>query len=163
MPSSSWRSGAHASSANSQNQNVSIWVTSNDLVALEKRLQEEFEQKIQQQQSKSLDILAIFITLFTFISVNVTIFQKVDNERAIYFMLLITFSMITIAWTLFLISNYSKYRLIVMIIGIVCILFMPVFWYIIQKIWDFSINQFTNESYKKSEVSITLVSWEIKK
>jgi K+-sensing histidine kinase KdpD len=98
MPNSTLISRVRTSQNTWQNQNISIWVTSNDLAQLENKLKIEFEQKIQQQQSKSLDILAIFITLFTFISVNITIFQKVDNEKAVYFMLLITWAMITSSW-----------------------------------------------------------------
>ena len=135
MPSSSW---TRSVGRPAQNQSTSAVITSNDLIQLESRLKIEFENKIQQQQAKSLDILAIFITLFTFISVNVSIFQKVDNEKAIYFMLLITGAMITLVWTLFLISEYSKQKLIIMLSGLWIILFMPIFWWCINLIWDYS-------------------------
>lgn len=125
---------AKSSPQSTQNHPISTGITSNDLLILENKLKTDFEVKIQSQQSKSLDVLAIFITLFTFISVNVSIFQKVSDEKAIFFMLLISACSITLVGTLFLVSEWSWRRFWIMISGVVLIILMPIFWWMISKI-----------------------------
>lgn len=51
----------------------------------------EFEIRIEEKETKTTEILAIFMTLFTFISVNVSVFTKVkDLITAICFMMIMT-------------------------------------------------------------------------
>jgi heme/copper-type cytochrome/quinol oxidase subunit 4 len=69
-----------------------------------KELEQRFETKIENKETKTTEILAIFITLFTFISVNVNIFTKVsDVYTAIWFMLLMTTCSILLLSFLFLV------------------------------------------------------------
>lgn len=69
-----------------------------------KELEQRFETKIENKETKTTEILAIFITLFTFISVNVNIFTKVsDVYTAIWFMLLMTACSILLLSFLFLV------------------------------------------------------------
>src|SRR5258708_3661092 len=73
----------------------------------------EFEDKAQERQVRTTEILALFITLFTFISVNVTIFTKVkDLMTAVVFMGLMTIcSLILLSFTLVVINRYSINRI----------------------------------------------------
>lgn len=73
----------------------------------------EVEKKInavQQEQDKNsvrmIEALAIFVTLFTFVSVNITIFSKIDTlSAAIWFMFLFTLSQLTLLSVFIVILN----------------------------------------------------------
>lgn len=67
-------------------------------------LENKFNERAENKEMKTTEILAIFITLFTFISVNVSIFARVsDIYTAILFMLLMTICSIILLSFLFLI------------------------------------------------------------
>src|SRR3989344_7780933 len=71
----------------------------------------KFEDKVRDREIRTTEILAIFITLFTFISVNISIFTRVlDLQAAIWFMGLITvFCMILISCLFLLISKEKNW------------------------------------------------------
>lgn len=74
-----------------------------------KDLEQKFEDKIENKETKTTEVLAIFITLFTFISANITIFTKVDDiKRAVFFMLLMTLCSITLLSFTFISINQQK-------------------------------------------------------
>lgn len=76
-----------------------------------KKASERFNQEIQNRETKTIEILAIFFTLFTFISVDVSIFNRVDDlYTAIWFILLFTLCSIIILSTLFLFISREKER-----------------------------------------------------
>jgi hypothetical protein len=57
---------------------------------LEKKVK-EIEKKISYKEIKSTELLGIFVALFTFVSVNINIFTKVENlSTAIWFMIIMT-------------------------------------------------------------------------
>ena len=66
-----------------------------------------FDSRIEEKETKTTEILAIFITLFTFISVSVNIFTKVgDLHTAAWFLILMTSCSLLILSSMFLlISN----------------------------------------------------------
>lgn len=74
--------------------------------------EEKSNNKLNEKENKTVEILAIFITLFTFISVNVNIFTRTSDIRtAIIFMILMTLCSIIIASTLlFFIKNPSDVK-----------------------------------------------------
>lgn len=65
---------------------------------------------IEQKLHKSTEIMAIFITLFTFISVNVNIFSQIESlGAAVWFMILMaTASIVLIATIFFLIDESTE-------------------------------------------------------
>lgn len=90
-----------------------------------------FEEKLDVRETRKVEILAILITLFTFLSININIFTRVnDIYTAIWFMLLMTICSLIIASALFLfIHNRSKwYQLLLVLlflIAITVLLVMP--------------------------------------
>jgi len=71
-----------------------------------KQLGDKFDEKIDKKETKTTEILAIFITLFTFISVNVQIFTKIqDIYTAVWFMSLMTISSLILLSFLFIVIN----------------------------------------------------------
>lgn len=67
---------------------------------------EKFESRIDEKEAKTTEILAIFITLFTFISVNISVFTKTtDLLSATVFMLLMTLCSTFLVSFLFLVSS----------------------------------------------------------
>jgi len=77
-------------------------------------LEEKMNDKIDRKETKTTEILAIFITLFTFISVNVNIFTRVqDIQSAVWFMLLFTLCSLLLLSCLFMtISSKKNYYII---------------------------------------------------
>ena len=74
-----------------------------------KNLENRFEERIEKKETKTTEVLAIFITLFTFISANITIFTKVsDIKRAVFFMVLMTLCSITLLSFTFISINEQK-------------------------------------------------------
>ncbi len=70
--------------------------------AIEK-VRKEIEDKIDKRENNVLQILAIFITLFTFISVNVSFFANINSVlAAAWFMLLMLFCSISLVSFLFI-------------------------------------------------------------
>jgi len=70
--------------------------------AIEK-VRKEIEDKIDKRENNVLQILAIFITLFTFISVNVSFFANInDVSSAAWFMLLMLFCSVSLVSFLFI-------------------------------------------------------------
>lgn len=85
-----------------------------------KKIDEKFEKK----ETRLTEILAIFITLFTFISVNVNIFTRVqDVHSAVWFMLLFTMCSLLLLSCLFLvISDKKNYFIIgILVLSILCL------------------------------------------
>ncbi|MFA7194076.1 MAG: hypothetical protein WC087_04135 [Candidatus Paceibacterota bacterium] len=73
------------------------------------KLEEKMNEKIEKKETKTTEMLAIFITLFTFISVNITIFTKVsDIKRAVFFMILMVLCSATLVSFLFISINSDK-------------------------------------------------------
>lgn len=53
------------------------------------RQTEKFARKIEEKETRVMEVLAVFVTLFTFISVNINIFKSAQNiHTAVWFMLL---------------------------------------------------------------------------
>lgn len=70
-----------------KNQPESTSITVDILEALEDRLDKQ-EAKIERDQTRSTEVLGIFVALFTFISINVQIFSRLtDLASAMWFML----------------------------------------------------------------------------
>jgi len=94
----------------------------------EQKLLEKFNQKIDEKQERTTEILAIFITLFTFISVNITIFVRVqDLQSAAWFIILITLaSTFILSFVLFALkrqqNEYSVKALVILIVLIIILL-----------------------------------------
>ena len=73
------------------------------------KLEEKMNDRIEIKETKTTEILAIFITLFTFISVNVSIFTRVsDISTAIWFFLLMTFCSIILVSVLIILLGREK-------------------------------------------------------
>ncbi len=89
--------------------------------AAKDELLQKFESKINEREEKTTQLLAIFITLFTFISVNVTIFTRVqDVSTAAWFMILMALAACFIlAFTLVCISSKNKQALFLLLICLV--------------------------------------------
>lgn len=110
----------------------------------EEKIKEEgkvFDEKMKEREIRTTEILAIFITLFTFISVNVSIFTRVEDvPTAICFMLLMTLCSIIILSFLFILLDSKRdwkvwVGLIVSLIFIVFLILM-----IFSKKWDIKLN-----------------------
>lgn len=71
------------------------------------QMAKSFDSRIEEKETKTTEILAIFITLFTFISVSVNIFTKVgDLHTAAWFLVLMTScSLLILSSMILLISN----------------------------------------------------------
>lgn len=92
-----------------------------------KELENKFNERVENKEMKTTEILAIFITLFTFISVNVNIFTKVsDVYTAIWFMLLMTAcSIILLSFLFFIIKSKNDWKIWVgLMIALVFITFL---------------------------------------
>lgn len=88
---------------------------------------DKFETRIAEKETKTTEILAIFITLFTFISVNINIFTRVtDIQSVTWFMLIITMSCLVILAAMFLlISHKINWRgLLLLIISLLALFFL---------------------------------------
>jgi len=79
---------------------------------LNKKIYEELkkiDEKSEKKETKTTEILAIFITLFTFISVNVNIFTRVhDLHSAVWFMILFTMCSLLLVSCLFLLISDKR-------------------------------------------------------
>jgi len=74
-----------------------------------KKTEDKITSKIDAKETRTTEVLAIFITLFTFISVNVNIFSKVtDIKRAIFFMILMTICSLVLLSFCFIAINDQK-------------------------------------------------------
>ncbi len=75
-----------------------------------KDIEIKFEEKIEKKETKTTEILAVFITLFTFISINISIFTRVqDILTAATLMLLITFlCTFLLCLSFFMLSDQTK-------------------------------------------------------
>lgn len=88
------------------------------------KIESDFNEKLEKKETRVTEILAIFITLFTFISVNVNIFTRVqDLQSAVWFMLLFTMCCLLLLSCLFLvISDKKNYFIIcILVLSIVCL------------------------------------------
>lgn len=99
--------------------------------AAKKEIVDEFDKKIEERQEKTTEILAIFITLFTFISVNVNIFTRVsDLFSAIWFVILMTAcSVILVSILIILVGrdkkeNFAVFFLVLSFVGLLILLFI---------------------------------------
>lgn len=74
------------------------------------KIKEKLQSDISQNQTRVIEALAIFVALFTFVSVNIQIFNKVTNlHSAVTFMILMAFvSMIMMSLPLILLRSNSK-------------------------------------------------------
>ena len=80
-------------------------------------LEDKMDDKIDRKETKTTEILAIFITLFTFISVNVNVFTRVqDLHSAVWFMLLFTMCSLLLLSCLFLVISTKKNYFIIAIL-----------------------------------------------
>lgn len=70
----------------------------------------DIQDSIDTKNSHAISTITIFVTFFTFISVNITIFQKVENiGDAFFFMLLMAFcSLLIVSPLLAIINSYRK-------------------------------------------------------
>lgn len=70
---------------------------------------DKFDNRISEREARTTEILAIFITLFTFISVNVSVFTKTtDLLSAVVFMVLMTLCSIVLVSFLIIISSKKQ-------------------------------------------------------
>lgn len=82
---------------------------------------EGFEAKMKDREIRTTEILAIFITLFTFISVNVSIFTRVENvQTAAWFILLFTACNLILLSGLFIFISRKRnyFNIIVLLISL---------------------------------------------
>ena len=85
-----------------------------------KQFSDRIEDKIDKKETKTTEILAIFITLFTFISVNVNIFTRVqDLHTAVWFILLFTGCCLFLLANLFLLISKERnwYTIIILLLS----------------------------------------------
>lgn len=101
--------------------------TSRQLTSMTK----DFNNRITERETRTTEILAIFITLFTFISVNVTIFSKVnDLMTGVTFMILMTLcSTFLLSFTLMIVNHalpnrITSWGLILSLAGLTLIIFL---------------------------------------
>ncbi|MDO8610182.1 MAG: hypothetical protein Q7R95_06530 [bacterium] len=93
----------------------------------------ELQKEIRGKEIKIIEIIGVFITLFTFISVNVNIFTNVrDIYTAVWFMLIMTVCSLIILSFLFLVINtendFKKWIfLFLCLILLIVIIFLPIF------------------------------------
>lgn len=94
-----------------------------------KKIVEDYNSKIHERETKTTEILSIYITLFTFISVNVSIFTKVETLlQAILFMILMTLSSIfLVSYLIFIVNNSKKPKYSIFLIVIIFLLMILVF------------------------------------
>lgn len=107
-----------------------------------KELEQKFEQKIENKETKTTEVLAIFITLFTFISANITIFTKVDDiKRAVFFMLLMTLCSISLLSFTFISINQQKKNIFqwVGLLASICLMVLMLFGIYLTPIWNISL------------------------
>lgn len=119
-----------------QGENVTPQRLDEALLKIEKRFDEKieekekeifkgFDKKIEEKQERTTEVLAIFITLFTFISVNVTIFTKLDDiHSAVWFMSLMTVCSIILVSFLFILGGQKKKDRITITALIACFIFL---------------------------------------
>jgi hypothetical protein len=87
----------------------------------------KFAEDVEKTRIKVTEMIAIFVTLFTFISVNITIFTKVEDLiTAIYFMIIMTLCCIILLSTIFLLIDSVSFPLN-KIIGLIFVLFFLCF------------------------------------
>lgn len=79
--------------------------THEDLKELEKQFKElitkegeKFDKKIQEKETRLTEILAVFVALFTFLSLNVTIFTRVSDAQTAVWII----GMLTVFFTFFI-------------------------------------------------------------
>lgn len=100
-----------------------------------------FDAKIEEKQSKTTEILAIFITLFTFVSINVNIFTRLtDAQTAVWFLLLTTVCCIVLVSFLLLAASYNPKRSKFTWIGLFAAIVLLAALIVITKFWHPAIN-----------------------
>ena len=112
-----------------------------------KELENKFNERVENKEMKTTEILAIFITLFTFISVNVNIFTKVsDVYTAIWFMLLMTACSVLLLSFLFLIirskNNWKVWVGLMIVLAFITFLILVT----ISGNWNPKLNEGKNET-----------------
>ena len=106
--------------------------------SLDQKLQEaskEFRQQIEMGKTSALQTLALFVALFTFVSVNITIFSKIEYLSAgLWFMFLMLIALITFILTFNVIINartMSWQKLIINILFVIIIVsVIPILLYV---------------------------------
>jgi heme/copper-type cytochrome/quinol oxidase subunit 4 len=78
-----------------------------------------FEERLESREKRGTETLAVYIALFTFLSVNVNIFTRItDPYAAIWFMLLMAISSIIIASSLFFfLHNRGKWYQLLLVLA----------------------------------------------
>lgn len=122
---------------------------------LEKKLKEEigkavslFDDKIDKKEIKTTEILAIFITLFTFISVNINIFTRVEDlHTAIFFLILLTSCFAFILGSMFMLISGNKKNWYSIFLIAISLIFM---WGLLvaTKYWNPKLNEVRSELKK---------------
>ncbi len=114
------------------------------LDGLEKGL-DKANEDLKNRQTETIGILAIFITLFTFISVNVTIFTKVtDLMTAFVFMILMTIcSTFILSFSLMVLNQKTPNRItcLGLILSIIALSLVALIIFLVG--WNPSINVIT--------------------
>lgn len=113
-----------------------------------KDIELKFETRIENKEVKTTEILAIFITLFTFISVNVNIFTRADDlYTAIYFMGIMTLCCLILVSVLFLLIS-SRVNFSAIIIFVLSIIFLSSLLVVAKHIpnWNPKINDIKKEN-----------------
>jgi hypothetical protein len=79
----------------------------------------KFEEKLEARETRAAETLAVYVTLFTFLSVNINIFTRVsDLYTAIWFMLLMTVCALIIASSLFFfLHNRGKWQQLLLVVA----------------------------------------------
>lgn len=79
----------------------------------------EFEKRLDARETRTTEILIVFIALFAFLSVNINIFTRLNNiYSAIWFMLLMTICSLLLVGTLFLfIHQRGKWYELLLVLG----------------------------------------------
>lgn len=110
----------------------------------------KFDKKIEEKEAKTTEILAIFITLFTFISVNINIFTRVsDVYTGIWFMLMMTACSILILSVMFVVINSKNdWKVWVAILVALCFLAFLILITISEK-WNPRLNEVNQQINSK--------------
>lgn len=107
-----------------------------------KSVVDKFENRIEEKEAKTTEILAIFMTLFTFISVNVSVFTKVkDLFTAIIFMVIMTLcSTFLLSFVLTVTSKHLPNRKTVLglLLSLFCLILLAILISITS--WNYQLN-----------------------
>lgn len=87
-----------------------------------KEASKDFDEKMKDREIRTTEVLAIFVTLFTFISVNVSIFTRVEDlHSAVWFIGLFTALSLLLLSSLFLLISKKRnwYAVVILLLSLI--------------------------------------------